>query len=80
MRGVLVTSVIAVLAGTWLCTAIVRVVAERCGLPIRETLMWFGLVELDERTLAAACERLQLGEVRRRRPPEETRLADGSYG
>ena len=53
----LATTVIAVFVGVALCTGIVRVVAGRCGLPIRETLMWFGLVDLDERALARAIER-----------------------
>jgi hypothetical protein len=54
---VLATTVIAVSLGVCLCTAIVRTVARRCNLPIRETLMWFGLVELDGPALARACER-----------------------
>lgn len=53
------TAVIAVLLGVVLCFAIVRAVARRCGLPVRETLMWFGLVELDGPALARACERVE---------------------
>jgi hypothetical protein len=51
---VLATTVIAVLVGVCLCTAIVKTVAHRCGLPIGETLMWLGLAELDGPALARA--------------------------
>ena len=46
----------AVILGTVLCTAIVSLVARRLGLPIRETLMWVGLLELDVRAIARAVE------------------------
>jgi hypothetical protein len=54
---VVATAVLAVLLGVLLCVAIVRAVARRCGLPIRETLMWFGLLELDSAALARAARR-----------------------
>ena len=56
----LATTVIAVLVGVCLCTAIVKTVARRCNLPMRETLMWFGLAELDGPALARA-ERSERG-------------------
>ena len=77
----LVASVIAVLVGVCLCTAIIRAVAGRYGLPIRETLMWFGLVELEGPALARACEHREVRERReaeltsRRRPGQQAELA-----
>jgi hypothetical protein len=56
---VFATTVIAVLVGVCLCTAIVGLVSRRCGLPVRETLMWFGLLELDAPDLASGRERPQ---------------------
>ena len=52
----LVATIIAVLVGVCLCTAIVRAVARRFSLPFGEALMWFGLVELDGPALARAWE------------------------
>lgn len=76
-------SVIALLVGVCLCTAIIRAVAGRYGLPMRETLMWFGLVELDGPTLARACERRERRQAELARRPregrEQARLTDGSY-
>lgn len=60
----LVTSVMAVIAGVLLCFAIVSFVARKCGLPIRETLMWLGLAEPDGETLERACARLERAEAR----------------
>lgn len=60
----LATSVLAAVVGVALCIAIVNGVARRFGLPIRETLMWFGLVEPDAPTLERACARLELAEAR----------------
>lgn len=56
LEGVLATTVIAVLAGVCLCAAVVGTIARRWGLPVRETLMWFGLAELDAPALARARE------------------------
>ncbi len=55
--GVLATALLAVILGAALCTLIVSLVARRLGLPIRETLMWVGLIELDIRAVARAVER-----------------------
>lgn len=55
----LATALPAVILGTVLCTAIVASVARRLRLPIRETLMWVGLIELDVRALAQAVERVR---------------------
>ena len=50
----LATTVIALLVGVLLSAAIVKTLARRCRLPIRETLMWFGLAELDGPALTRA--------------------------
>ena len=47
-------ALLAAVLGIVLCTAIVALAARRLGLPIRETLMWVGLIELDVRELARA--------------------------
>lgn len=58
-QGVLAMALLAVVLGVVLCIAIVGLAARRLGLPIRETLMWVGLIELDIRTLAKAVERVR---------------------
>ena len=50
----LATALLAAILGVVLCTVIVTAVARRLGLPIRETLMWVGLIELDVAALAKA--------------------------
>ena len=51
------TAAIAAVIGILLSAAIIGYLARRLRLPIRETLMWFGLVELDVSALARASER-----------------------
>jgi hypothetical protein len=56
---VLAAVLIAVVLGVVLCTVIVGFAARRLGLPIRETLMWVGLIELDVRAVARSVERVR---------------------
>ena len=48
---------IGAIVGIVLCTAIVGYLARRLRLPIRETMLWFGLVELDVSALVRAAGR-----------------------
>jgi hypothetical protein len=51
------TAAISGLAGIALCALIVGYVARRLSLPVRKTLMWFGLIELDISADVRASER-----------------------
>jgi hypothetical protein len=54
---VFATAAIAVLLGIALSAVIVTYVVRLLGLPMREALMWFGLLELDVSAAARAAER-----------------------
>jgi len=43
---VLITVILAAIVGVFLTVAVVGWTARRLGLPIQETLAWFGLTEL----------------------------------
>jgi hypothetical protein len=54
---VLATAAIAAVLGVLACALIIGYVARRLRLPVRETLMWFGLIELDVSAVARANQR-----------------------
>ena len=56
-RGMLATAATAAALGIVLCAVIVGYVVRLLRLPLREALMWFGLLELDVTAAARAAER-----------------------